>query len=206
MKLLVLFLLAFAALMASCPPPLNDFYCLSNETNTTADLRLDLLAQHGPDMGWDEIFTTPEDVLVWNSIVPAQTVVINEYPEFKPGIGARYLAGLWHEHQRPNCDHHVHFNCEGLPGYEEEKAKVEAIARHTMREVRDNGLAAASYDFGIVDQYDTTKCVDRASRVDGHLWNLEQFTTKANMTKANTTTAPSCTTPPTRTTGATMRS
>jgi hypothetical protein len=42
MKLLLFLLLALAALVAACPPPLNDMFYLSNETHTTADLLIEL--------------------------------------------------------------------------------------------------------------------------------------------------------------------
>jgi hypothetical protein len=56
MELLIFLLLAFAALVAACPPPLNDFYYLGNETHTTEDLLLDL-RRGNMQIGWDEVVT-----------------------------------------------------------------------------------------------------------------------------------------------------
>ncbi|KAH7086474.1 hypothetical protein FB567DRAFT_603521 [Paraphoma chrysanthemicola] len=55
--MLLSFLLALLALVAACPPPLNDFKYLGNDTHTTADMIRALVAQTPGGMGWSEIVT-----------------------------------------------------------------------------------------------------------------------------------------------------
>ncbi|KAF2027967.1 hypothetical protein EK21DRAFT_114314 [Setomelanomma holmii] len=54
-----------------------------------------------------------------------------------------HVFSLWHEHQRPDRNHWVWFNCEALPGYENAKNLVESEGMHDMNEVCNNGALAA---------------------------------------------------------------
>lgn len=56
--LFLLFLLSFLA--AACPPLLNDFTYLGNDTHTTADLVHGLFESDKTQLGWSEIVTKVE--------------------------------------------------------------------------------------------------------------------------------------------------
>lgn len=55
MKILTIFM-ALVVFVASCPPLLNNFDLLGNDTHSTADLVREL-ASKNPQLGWSEIVT-----------------------------------------------------------------------------------------------------------------------------------------------------
>ena len=58
-----------------------------------------------------------------------------------------HVAGLWHEHQRPDRDHYVRFNCEALPGYDAAKILVDQRGEDKMEDVCNDGTLAGTYGF-----------------------------------------------------------
>jgi hypothetical protein len=56
---LLIFCSGLVGFVAACPPPLNDFYYLGNDTHTTADLIRGLVDQQSPgdSEGWSEIIS-----------------------------------------------------------------------------------------------------------------------------------------------------
>ncbi|KAF2825155.1 hypothetical protein CC86DRAFT_39547 [Ophiobolus disseminans] len=85
-----------------------------------------------------------------------------------------HICGLWHEHQRPDRDHYVRFNCEALKGYDQAKKISDREGHHTMDEICASGALAATYGFDMVAQYDTIEHIDPASDVQGQIWYWKQ--------------------------------
>ncbi|KAH7076235.1 hypothetical protein FB567DRAFT_596850 [Paraphoma chrysanthemicola] len=81
-----------------------------------------------------------------------------------------HIFGLYHEHQRPDRDHWVRFNCAALPGYDRAKEMVTREGNHDMKEVCSNGALAATYSFGAVKSFDTIPHLDPGSEHVGKDW------------------------------------
>lgn len=76
-----------------------------------------------------------------------------------------HVFGLWHEHQRPDRDNYLHFECKNLQGYDETKKGFEEKGSYTIEEVCTSaglgylyGFNAAEwstveYDFRLDDGY-----------------------------------------------------
>jgi hypothetical protein len=80
---------------------------------------------------------------------------------------SHYLFSLWHEHQRPDRNHYVRFNCGAVKGYDAAKVKVEQAGQHSMEQVCTNGAIAALYGWNDIKDFDTINRLDPASNLVG---------------------------------------
>jgi hypothetical protein len=81
-----------------------------------------------------------------------------------------HVFGLWHEHQRPDRDHYVRFNCRAVTGYDAAKIKVDQVGQHSMEQVCANGAIAALYGWNDINDFDTMNHIDPASNLVGQNW------------------------------------